>query len=592
MLLISVLFCSSFVFSQTKYELEFIDVDKGKPVSQDILVNYRNFSSEEECNRFIKSELISLLQRNGYLAASVDSVIKDSSKTIAWVHIGAQYKWGELKLDSGIVGELSAIELDRDFYRGGLVEPEKLVQLKEQVLNFYENNGFPFASVRLDSSFFYDASLNAVLRVYKGPLYHIDSIVVNGKIRIQEKFLAQFLNIQQGSVYKKSILDGLSKRIEQSGFMMEAKPWDLLLYGTGCTLNLYLEPKRSSQVSLLAGLMPSNNQLRGKLLLTGEADMQLKNSFGGGEMIALSWQQIQVKSPRLQIGFQKPYLFNSNAGVDLQFNLLKKDSLFLSINTRVGIQYAISNLYTAKLFFQQFTSNLLEVDTNYIKVTKRLPGYLDFSNRNIGIEMNFNGTDDIFNPRSGLEWSLRFAGGVRRVQPNNAIVSIKQDQFGKPFNYASLYDTLKSNNPQLRITGKMDLFNKTGRQSTIKTGIKAGLLQAEKILTNELFQVGGINTLRGFDEESIFASQYLIASVEYRYLIGPASYLFTFLDGARIRRQSIDTRFVGNFLGMGLGLSFETKSGLFKLAYAVGKQPTAPVNFRESKIHFGFVSLF
>jgi hemolysin activation/secretion protein len=191
-----------------------------------------------------------------------------------------------------------------------------------------------------------------------------------------------------------------------------------------------------------------------------------------------------------------------------------------------------------------------------------------------------------------LEWSIRFAGGTRSIQKNNGITSIKQDQFGKPFNFTALYDTVRPNSTQFRTSGKFDLYNKLGRQSTIKTGIKAGLIKTERLLTNELFQVGGINTLRGFDEESIFASQYLIASIEYRYLIGPASYLFTFLDGANIQTRSMDTQFNGNFFGMGMGLSFETKSGLFKLAYAVGKQPTSSLNFRESKIHFGFVSLF
>ena len=585
-------FSSSPAFCQAKHELLLVDVDKGKPVNQEMVVNYQFFNSSESCNLFLKMDLISMLQKKGYLAASLDSIVKSDKKTIAWVHLGVQYSWGLLKMDSTVSSELSKVGLTNEFSKGLLIEPAKIVRLKEQLLDFYENNGYPFASIKFDSSFFDGNNLNAMLSVFKGPLYHIDSIVVNGSIRIQKNYLSQYLNIQPGSIYKKSMLNGLSKRLAQSDFIKESQPWDMSLYGTGSVLNLYLEPMRSSRISLLAGLMPSNNQLRGKMLLTGEADMQLKNSFGGGEMISLSWQQIQVQSPRLQIGFQKPYLFNSNAGIDFQFNLLKKDSSFLTINTRLGLQYAISNQFTANLFFQQFTSNMLGVDTNFIKSTKRLPGFMDFTNRNIGMEMKFIETDNSFNPLTGIEWSLRFAGGSRKIQPNSIITSLKQDQFGKLFNFGSLYDTIRQNSSQFRASGKVDLYNKLGRQSTVKAGLKAGLMQSERFLTNELFQIGGINTLRGFDEESIYASQYLIASVEYRYLISPASYLFTFLDGANIKRRSFDNSFKGNFFGMGVGLSFETKSGLFKLAYAVGKQPTGSVNFRESKIHFGFVSLF
>jgi len=151
---------------------------------------------------------------------------------------------------------------------------------------------------------------------------------------------------------------------------------------------------------------------------------------------------------------------------------------------------------------------------------------------------------------------------------------------------------MKASSTQARLQIKVDRYQKIGIQSTIKTGIQAGYIQAQKLFANELFQIGGIKTLRGFDEESIFASEFIIATVEYRYLIGPTSYLFTFIDAAHAGRKSYLTNFSGNFLGAGLGLSFETKSGIFNLAYAAGKKPDSALNFKESKIHFGFVSLF
>jgi hypothetical protein len=50
--------------------------------------------------------------------------------------------------------------------------------------------------------------------------------------------------------------------------------------------------------------------------------------------------------------------------------------------------------------------------------------------------------------------------------------------------------------------------------------------------------------------------------------------------------------FSGNYAGIGLGISLETKAGQFNLAYAAGKNRDLPFNFQESKLHFGFVSLF
>ncbi|WP_315820081.1 hypothetical protein [Paraflavitalea speifideaquila] len=61
-----------------------------------------------------------------------------------------------------------------------------------------------------------------------------------------------------------------------------------------------------------------------KLLVTGEATINLKNAFGAGETIGLNWQQIQVKSPRLNLSFAYPYLFNTPFGINFGFDLFKR----------------------------------------------------------------------------------------------------------------------------------------------------------------------------------------------------------------------------------------------------------------------------
>ena len=47
-----------------------------------------------------------------------------------------------------------------------------------------------------------------------------------------------------------------------------------------------------------------------------------------------------------------------------------------------------------------------------------------------------------------------------------------------------------------------------------------------------------------------------------------------------------------NYFGTGLGLAFDTKAGIFNLAWAIGKRNDTELNLRQSKIHFGFVNYF
>jgi outer membrane protein assembly factor BamA len=329
--------------------------------------------------------------------------------------------------------------------------------------------------------------------------------------------------------------------------------------------------------------MPANQQIGGKSLLTGEAELDLKNGFGSGEELSVLWQQIQVKSPRLKLAFNKPYLFNSQAGFDFKFDLLRKDSSFLNLQGRLGLQYVKDPANVLKIFFQQNNSNLINLDTNLIKRIQRLPEMLDLRSSNIGLEWLLNRTDNVLNPRKGAELGLSFSGGVRTILRNNNLV---QSSLTK------LYDSIDLRTTQFRFSSRFNKYIRIGRQATLKTGLQTGWLEGSRLLLNELFQLGGIKTLRGFDEEFLYASRYWIGTVEYRYLLNSTSYLYTFADMGRISRPLASGRFTGTYAGLGFGISLSTGAGQLNLAYAAGKNNDMPINFRESKLHFGFISLF
>ena len=98
--------------------------------------------------------------------------------------------------------------------------------------------------------------------------------------------------------------------------------------------------------------------------------------------------------------------------------------------------------------------------------------------------------------------------------------------------------------------------------------------------------------MRGFDEESIFASQYVVGSGEYRYLIGQNSFFFAFLDFGWANNAQESVQQKNTFIGSGLGLAFETKAGIFNISYAVGKRNDVKFDLRQSKIHLGYVNFF
>lgn len=69
------------------------------------------------------------------------------------------------------------------------------------------------------------------------------------------------------------------------------------------------------------------------------------------------------------------------------------------------------------------------------------------------------------------------------------------------------------------------------------------------------------------------------------------SYFFVFMDAAYVA-GNLMTQNLGFSIWFGAGITFETKIGIFGLTYALGQQKDKSVDFRNSKLHFGYVATF
>lgn len=576
--------------ANAQYRLQVRGADRDRAFLYDTLKLKQEFPGRASCETYV-NELAASLQNKGYLAASVDSVYYDSVSADCLLYVGQAARHIYINTDSvdplilqqtGVLGKKNASSFNILKFR----------PIQEKILDYLENNGYPFASVKLDSMQFVSDSVYAFLKIDMGPAYKIDSIRNYGNAVISSSFLQQYLGILNGSLYQKEKLRDISRKLSELPFLQEKQPWDLTMLGAGSVLNVYLDPRKSSEVNVLLGLLPSSNQqLNNKLLVTGEANINLKNALGNGESIGLNWQQIQARSPRLNILFNQPYLFGSPFGMNFNFDLFKKDSSFVNISILLGASYSVSSRQTGSVFIQRLASNLLSVDTLRVKNTRRLPDEADIRSVNLGVNYDFFNTDYRFNPRRGSELTVSASAGTKTIRKNNAIVKLS-DHSDPEFDFNRLYDTLKLNAYQFRVKVKAVHYFPLTRASAIKAALNGGWFQSPSIFRNELFQIGGYKLLRGFDEESIFASRYAVATVEYRYLLGRNSFLFGFVDGGVAANRLDQSAANHQFLGAGLGMAFETKAGIFNISYAAGKRDDQSFNLRSSKIHLGYINYF
>ncbi len=531
-------------------------------------------------------QLPSLLQAKGYIGASVDTLMQDSTNITIQLYLGKQFKWEYLQVAPTDWPLLNQLQIKQADFSSTFFNPNMVSGVQEKLLTYFENNGYPFATVKFDSIAIINEKISAKLIINKGLLYKLDSIRVFGNAKINKSFLYRYLSFQPKSNFSKEKLETVNQRLLELPYLQQAQPWGLTMLSNAYLMDMYLQPQKSNQIDAIVGLLPANQQIGGKLLLTIDAKLRLQNAFSNGENIALTVQQIQPKSPRLDLNFQQPYILNSNFGLDINFNLFKKDSAWLNINAGIGTQYQLSLKQKVKILFQTFKTNLLDVDTISVKLTKRLPDIIDVAHNALALEYEYLNTNYRFNPRKGTELRLFVSAGNRTIKKNNAITQIKDPSF----NYSSLYDSMQLTSYQFKLKLSAIRYFPLGRQSTLKTALNAGLLQSPSYFRNELFQIGGYKLMRGFDEESIFSSRYAVTTVEYRYLLGVNSYFNVFSDVGFSYSNIADV--FNSFIGLGAGLAFQTKQGILNISYAAGKRNDTPFDLRQSKIHFGFISLF
>ena len=594
---ISVLvFCllSIYTSAQTKYQLYIHGVDKDSAQLVKELGIQTEFISRFACTDYI-AKLPGLLQAKGYVTASIDSLQYDSLAARMVLFTGNRYLWAQLDTKNVEPALLDAIGWRKTLFFDKPMDFVQVQQWQERILDYLENNGHPFAKVQLDSLQIDNEKVFATLIVNNGPLYKIDSIRIFGNAKITNSFLQRYLDISNGSIYSKEKLLRINKKIKELPYVDEEFPSTLTWLGTGSVINIYLKPKRSSQVNVLIGFLPNNNQLASKkTLITGEGNLNLKNALGSGETIGLNFQALQVASKRLNLIYQHPYLFKSPIGLDFLFDMFLKDSSFLNVNFQLGAQYSLNANQSGKLFIQraQTIVGLGGINKAQVLQNRRLPDVADVSSFNVGIDYELNTTNYRLNPVKGNEFRIITTIGNKTIKKNNEIVDLKDP--GDPnFNFGSLYDTVKLKTYQLRIKAMAAKYFPLGQQrSSIKTAINAGMFQSKNVFRNELFQLGGYKLLRGFDEESQYLSQFAIGTVEYHYLVGQNSFFYVLADGGWGRNSSQQNKANYTYFSTGLGLSFETKAGIFNLAWAVGKRNDTDFNLRQSKIHFGFVNYF
>lgn len=528
------------------------------------------------------TDLIDRLHQSAFLEASVDEISRlDSNLYQARLHIGKPYDWLALESVSVPRSWLAKAGFRKKVYEGKPFSFERFVVLKENILQQAENNGYPFARVWMDSFSIQQQSFSAKLILDKDSLVVIDGLKLDGGVRISNDFLQKYLGIEEEDLYNHSKILLIKNRIQELAFIDLREDPKIFFLGNRARVNLNLIRKRSSKFDFLIGVLPNNVEREG-LQITGTFKGELLNQFGQGEKIYLAYEQLRPETQRLNIAFNYPFVMNLPFGADLKFDLYKRDSTYLDIKADFGIQYLFDGNSYLKAFWNSNASRLLAVQAQNFQQDQIQD--LDYNQAYFGLEAYREALDYRFNPRKGWSFLGKFGAGTKRIRRNQELETLFENN--NPF------DSIASTTFQYQADIQAALFIPFFRRSTLKLGVNGGAIFSESpIYRNEQYRIGGNRLMRGYDEESLFATKYLVWQNEYRLLIGQNSYLFLFSDIGYIQDLTVVKNLDRQLLSFGAGTTFETSVGVFGLTVAFGRQQGV-IDLQSPKVHFGYVSLF
>lgn len=539
------------------------------------LLSYKKSFTTKEAREKELQQILFIAYDNAYLAAQYDSLKEDTTLLTAFLNFGARYKWAYLKGGNVDEGILSQIGFREKIYQHKPVYFKDVKKIQESLIRYCENNGYPFASVRLDSIEIQGAELSAVLKLSKNQLSKIDSIIVQGNAKIANVYLYNYLGIKPGGLYNESQLRKVNIRIAELPFLKSIRSANVTFTERYNKLYLYLDKKRASQFDGIVGILPDN--VTGKVLFTGDVHLNLQNGLGRGELIDMNWRRLETQTQDLKMRLVYPFLLKSPLGIDYNFKLYKKDTTFLEVNQNIGLQYLLIGGNYFKIFYNNKVSSLLS--TKGLELATTLPSVIDMNTNLYGIGLKFERLDYRLNPRKGFYTIVNASTGTKAIRKNAKLNPVA-------------YNGLKLHSSLYTADFEGNLYIPFFSRMTLKLATQAAFLQGEINFQNELFRIGGLKSLRGFDEESIFASSFSIFKVECRYLLEQNSYMYIFGDGAWYENNNVSSYVHDTPYGFGAGISFQTKAGIFSINYALGSQFNNPIQLRSGKIHFGIVNYF
>lgn len=535
----------------------------GNTVSENKIIDSINYNKTHKNTKAIVDEINMMsekLSEIGFIGNQILENIKENdSAYFAKFSLGEKIK--SIHIYIGVnpsINELIENEKTKDTIFLPYGETESFLN---QTLQKLEKKGYALAKLKLVNIKTKKQTLYADLEFESDKKRQLNSIVLkHNESKVMNNFpkghLSQINRKFHNTTFNQETVQQIHDEFEKFGFVRQIKYPEILLTKDTTKVYVYLEKKKSNNFDGFIGFSNSENN---KIIFNGYLDVILENTLRAGELFSIYWKSDGNNQKTFKTGIELPYIFKSPIALKATINIFKQDSTFQNTKTAINLGYLID--YNTRLYI-----GYQSTESSDIQNTKNTT-ISDYKNSFITSSFEYTKFDFetyLFPKKTNVLLSL----GLGNRTTNNL-----EDTAGE------------SKQIYIEIEAMYNLY--LDKKNGFNLRSQNYFLQSDTYITNELYRFGGINSIRGFTENSLQANFMTSIITEYRYIMSSRLYIHTILDYCLYKDQSRaeQTNNTNTLLGVGMGLGLQTKNGLLKLAFASGKAINQKINFYNTIVH-------
>lgn len=535
-----------------------------KPLKEKL--NSIKLKEVDSLQEIISKTLTEYFSETGYLRAKINSIDInkiDSLSTIINIDIneGKQFIIDEITIKIKDEEKIYRKDFIKNF-DNRIANDYSINQIAEKILKNLETEGYIFAEVISDSLAIISEDeknifVNLFFSLNKNIQSKINEVIVEGNDITDESVILRQGRINYGDIFNDDYAEKILFRLRRINIFSQVdKPEFYFTNDNRGILKIKVKEGNTNSFDGIIGYLPAIEPNKDGYF-TGLINVSFRNLFGTFRAFSIFWQKIDRTSQEFEIKYFEPYLFGLPVNLTPKFQQRQQDSSYIDRIFSISSDINLFEFFTITLNF----SNQRIIPSSDESINKP-------SNSNsiiTGIALTYDTRNDLFLASEGLFFKTDYALKNKKI-----------------------YDNTEANYNLIKIILDFEFYHKFFDNYVFFISFHGKQISGDNIELGDIFRLGGLNTLRGYNENQFFGSRIAYSNIELRAALGGRNVIYPFIDFGYYYSNLKNQNLSGYKFGYGIGMIFETPIGFLRVNYGLNKD----LSITDGKIHFGIINAF